>query len=223
MAARMNDTLAGSLRGLGSAWERVVVSVGTLFIPAVRGAVDGMTGFLRLLDKAAQTPFGAALLKIVSAVSLAVVALTGLSAAIWFFSSVGPMLAKALAPAKAALLGLGAPVYAVIAVLGLLYAAYRTNFGGMADYLHECWNKITLTVRGVLSVFRTLKDGSGEISGHGAGKADLGFQAGSGRGTRSRGQKGTLAVWHSASALSRRAGRGRRGGFQVRGLRRMDY
>lgn len=165
MAARMNDTLAGSLRGLGSAWESVQITVGKLFIPAVRRAVDGMTGFLRLLDKAAQTPFGAALLKIVSAVSLAVVALTGLSAAIWFFSSVGPMLAKALAPAKAALLGLGAPVYAVIAVLGLLYAAYRTNFGGMADYLHECWNKITLTVRGVLSVFQTLKDGSGEIRG----------------------------------------------------------
>ena len=165
MAARMNDTLAGSLRGLGSAWESVQITVGKLFIPAVRGAVDGMTGFLRLLDKAAQTPFGAALLKIVSAVSLAVVALTGLSAAIWFFSSVGPMLAKALAPAKAALLGLGAPVYAVIAVLGLLYAPYRTNFGGMADYLHECWNKITLTVRGVLSVFQTLKDGSGEIRG----------------------------------------------------------
>lgn len=165
MAARMNDTLAGSLRGMGSAWESVQITVGKLFIPAVRAAVDGVTGFLRLLDKAAQNPFGAALLKIVSAVSLAVVALTGLSAAIWFCTSVGPLLAKALAPAKAALLGLGAPVLAVIAVLGLLYAAYRTNFGGMADYLHECWNKITLTVKGVLAVFRTLKDGSGEIRG----------------------------------------------------------
>ena len=165
MAARMNDTLAGSLRGLGSAWESVQITVGKLFLPAVRAAVDAVTGFLRLLDKAAQNPFGAALLKIVSAISLAVVALTGLSAAIWFFTSVGPMLAKALAPAKAALLGLGAPVYAVIAILGLLYAAYRMNFGGMADYLHECWNKITLTVKGVLSVFQTLKDGSGEIRG----------------------------------------------------------
>ena len=165
MAARMNDTLAGSLRGLGSAWESVQITVGKLFLPAVRAAVDAVTGFLRLLDKAAQNPFGAALLKIVSAISLAVVDLTGLSAAIWFFTSVGPMLAKALAPAKAALLGLGAPVYAVIAILGLLYAAYRMNFGGMADYLHECWNKITLTVKGVLSVFQTLKDGSGAIRG----------------------------------------------------------
>ena len=75
------------------------------------------------------------------------------------------MLGKALLPLKTALLGLGAPIYAAIAVLGLLYAAYRTNFGGMADYLHECWNKITLTVKGVLSVFQTLKDGSGEIRG----------------------------------------------------------
>lgn len=165
MAARMNDTLAGSLRSVGSAWESVQITIGKLFIPAVRKAVDGVTGFLRLLDKAVQNPFGAALLKIVSAVSLAVVALTGLSAAIWFFTSVGPLLAKALAPAKAAILGLGAPVLTAIAVLGLLYAAYRTNFGGMADYLHECWQKITLTVKGVLSVFRTLKDGSGEIRG----------------------------------------------------------
>jgi len=165
MAARMNDTLAGSLRGLNSAWESVQITVGKLFISAVRGAVDGMTGFLRLLDKAAQNPFGAALLKIVSAVSLAVVALTALSAAMWFFSSVGPMLAKALAPAKAALLGLGAPVYAVIAVLGLLYAAYRANFGGMADYLSDFWNKITLTVKGVLAVFQSLNGGVGEIRG----------------------------------------------------------
>lgn len=165
MVARMNDTLAGSLRSVGSAWESVQITIGKLFIPAVRKAVDGVTGFLRLLDKAVQNPFGAALLKIVSAVSLAVVALTGLSAAIWFFTSVGPLLAKALAPAKAAILGLGAPVLTAIAVLGLLYAAYRTNFGGMADYLHECWQKITLTVKGVLSVFRTLKDGSGEIRG----------------------------------------------------------
>lgn len=165
MAARMNDTLAGSLRSVGSAWESVQITIGKLFIPAVRKAVDGVTGFLRLLDKAVQNPFGAALLKIVSAVSLSVVALTGLSAAIWFFTSVGPLLAKALAPAKAAILGLGAPVLTAIAVLGLLYAAYRTNFGGMADYLHECWQKITLTVKGVLSVFRTLKDGSGEIRG----------------------------------------------------------
>ncbi|MCH5277469.1 MAG: phage tail tape measure protein [Desulfovibrionaceae bacterium] len=165
MAARMNDTLGGSLRSLGSAWESVQITVGKLFLPAVRAAVNGVTGFLRLLDKAAQSPFGAVLLKIVAAISLAVVALTGFSGALWFFSAVGPMIAKALAPAKAAILGLGAPMLAVIAVLGLLYLAYKTNFGGMADYLSDWWNKITLTVKGVMAVFQTLKDGSGQIRG----------------------------------------------------------
>ena len=118
-----------------------------------------------MLRAAAETRAGQWLLQLAGAVGTALVALTALSASMWFFSSVGPMIARALAPAKAALLGLGAPVYAAVAVLGLLYAAYRSNFGGMADYLHECWNRITLTVRGVLAVFQTLKDGSGEIRG----------------------------------------------------------
>lgn len=165
MAARMNDTLAGSLRNMGSAWESVQITIGKLFIPAVRGAVDAITAILRVLDRAAQNPFGAALLKIVAAISMAVVALTGLSAAIWFFSSVGPMLAKALAPAKAAILGLGAPMLVLIGVLGALYLTYKANFGGMADALEDWWNKMTLTVRGVVAVFQTLKGGVGEIRG----------------------------------------------------------
>ena len=154
MAARMNDTLAGSLRNMGSAWESVQITIGKLFIPAVRGAVDAITAILRVLDRAAQNPFGAALLKIVAAISMAVVALTGLSAAIWFFSSVGPMLAKALAPAKAAILGLGAPMLVLIGVLGALYLAYKANFGGMADALEDWWNKMTLTVRALSPYFR---------------------------------------------------------------------
>ena len=165
MAARMNDTLAGSLRGMGSAWESVQISIGKLFIPAVRGAVDGVTVFLRLLDKATQTPFGAALLKIVSAVSMVMVSLTALSAAMWFFSAVGPMIAKALLPLKAAVLGLGAPFWALIAVVGALYLAYKSNFGGIADTLNRWWANTKLVVQGVIAVFQSLKDGSGEIRG----------------------------------------------------------
>ena len=165
MARRMNDTLAGSLRSLGSAWESMQITVGKLFIPAVRGAVEGVTGFLRLLDKAAQNPFGAFLLKIVAAISTAIVALTALSAAIWFFSNIGPMLSKAIAPALSALAGLGAPVLLVIGAITALYLAWRNNFGGMADYLSDVWKKITLTVKGVIAVFKTLKDGHGEIRG----------------------------------------------------------
>ena len=35
----------------------------------------------------------------------------------------------------------------------------------MADALEDWWNKMTLTVRGVVAVFQTLKGGVGEIRG----------------------------------------------------------
>lgn len=160
-----SKTVANTLQLLSNKLTNLAISVGNAFLPSIGWAAEKLGAFVDMLRAAAETRAGQWLLQLAGAVGTALVALTALSAAIWFFSSVGPMLAKALAPAKAALLGLGAPVYAVIAVLGLLYAAYRTNFGGMADYLRECWNKITLTVKGVLAVFQTLKDGSGEIRG----------------------------------------------------------
>ena len=73
----------------------------------------------------------------------------------WLCSSAAPALAGVLAPLKAALLGLGAPAWALIAVFGALALAYKTNFGGMADTLSDWWNKISLTVRGVLALTKT--------------------------------------------------------------------
>lgn len=165
MAARMNDTLAGSVRNMGSAWESVRITIGQMFLPAVRGAVDAVTGMLRVFDKAAQNPVGAFMLKLAAAVALGVVALTALSGALWFFSAAGPLLARALAPAKAALLGLGAPVWVLIGVIAALYLAYKTNFAGIADTLNGWWTRMSLVVRGVLAVFGSLKDGAGEIRG----------------------------------------------------------
>lgn len=80
MAARMNDTLAGSLRGMGSAWESLQITIGKLFLPVVRAVVDALTGLLRLLDKAAQSKVGAAVLKMAAALATGVVAVTGFSA-----------------------------------------------------------------------------------------------------------------------------------------------
>ncbi|WP_302554386.1 phage tail tape measure protein [uncultured Bilophila sp.] len=165
MAARMNDTLAGSLRGLGSAWESVRITVGKLFLPAVRAVVDAVTALLRLLDQAAQTPFGAALLKIVSAVSLAVLAVTGFAAGLWAVSKAAPFVSSSLLAIKTALLGLGWPVWALIAAVGLLYAAWKKDFGGIATTLSRWGRNISLVVRGVTAVFGSLKDGVGEIRG----------------------------------------------------------
>lgn len=105
----MNDTLAGSLRGMGSAWESLQITIGKLFLPVVRAVVDALTGLLRLLDKAAQSKVGAAVLKMAAALATGVVAVTGFSAGLWAISRAAPFVAKALLPIKTALLGLGWP------------------------------------------------------------------------------------------------------------------
>ena len=160
-----SKTVANTLQLLSNRLTNLAISVGNAFLPSIGWAAEKLGVFVDMLRAAAETRAGQWLLQLAGALGTVLVALTALSASMWFFSAMPAMLGKALLPLKTALLGLGAPIYAAIAVLGLLYAAYRTNFGGMADYLHECWNKITLTVKGVLSVFQTLKDGSGEIRG----------------------------------------------------------
>lgn len=160
-----SKTVANTLQLLSNKLTNLAISVGNAFLPSIGWAAEKLGVFVDMLRAAAETRAGQWLLQLAGALGTALVALTALSASMWFFSVLPAMLGKALLPLKAALLGLGAPIYAAIAVLGLLYAAYRTNFGGMADYLEECWNKITLTVKGVLSVFQRLKDGSGEIRG----------------------------------------------------------
>ena len=160
-----SKTVANTLQLLSNKLTNLAISVGNAFLPSIGWAAEKLGVFVDMLRAAAETRAGQWLLQLAGAMGTALVVLTALSASMWFFSALPAMLGKALLPLKTALLGLGAPIYAAIAVLGLLYAAYRTNFGGMADYLHECWNKISLTVKGVLSVFQTLKDGSGEIRG----------------------------------------------------------
>lgn len=165
MAARMNDTLAGSVRSMGSAWESLQITIGKLFLPVIRAVVDALTGLLRLLDKAAQSKVGSAVLKIAAALATGIVAVTGFSAGLWAASKAAPFVAKALLPIKAALLGLGWPVWALIAAVGLLYAAWKKDFGGIATTLSRWGRNISLVVRGVTAVFGSLKDGVGEIRG----------------------------------------------------------
>ena len=160
-----SKTTENALQLLSNRLTNLAIAVGNAFLPAIGGAASVLGGFVDILRAAAETKVGQAILQIAGAFGTTLAAVTALSAAMWFFSAVGPMITKVLLPVKAALLGLSAPVLAVIAALGLLYAAWRTNFGGMADYLSDAWQKITLTVRGVLAVFQNLKDGSGEIRG----------------------------------------------------------
>lgn len=165
MAARMNDTLAGSLRNMGSAWESVQITIGKIFLPVARKVVDIVTVLFRVLDSFAQSPIGATILKIMGAMAAAVVAVTGLSAGMWALSKIGPLIVKSFLPIKTALLGLGWPVLAVIAAIAALYVAYKNNFGGIADTLDRWGRNISMVVRGVISIFQSLKGSTFEIRG----------------------------------------------------------
>lgn len=165
MAARQNDTLAGSVRGMGSAWESLQISVGKIFLPIVRKVVDAITGLLRLLDSFAQSPVGAAILKFAGVLATAVTAVTAFSAGMWAIGKAAPLVGKFLLMLKTSLLGLGAPVWALIGVAGVLYAAWKTNFGGIATVLSRWWRNVKLVVNGVIAIFNNLKGSSSEIRG----------------------------------------------------------
>ncbi len=164
-AKAMNDTLAGSMRGMGSAFESVQITVGKLFLPAVRKVVDVITYLLRLFDQFAQSPIGAAILKAAAAFSIAVIAATALAAAIWAIGKAAPMVAAGFNVLKAAALGLGAPVWMVIGAVTLLYLAFKNNFGGITTTLKSWWNTVSLVFQGVVAAFKSLKGANFEIRG----------------------------------------------------------
>lgn len=165
MAARQNDSLGGDMRSLGSAFESVQLTVGKIFIPSMRSLATGVTSVLRVFDKFSQSKFGSALIKIAGALATAIVAITAFSAGMWAFSRLAPMVSSVFGTIKAAMFGLGAPVWALIAVAGILYVAWKNNFGGIATVVARWCRNIKLLFDGVCAVFETLKGTTGEIRG----------------------------------------------------------
>lgn len=160
-----SKTTANSLQLLSNKLTNLAISIGTIFLPAIAAGANFLGFLADGVRMVVETPFGQWLVAVLGGISTLLVSLTALSAAMWFFSAVGPMLAKAFLPLKTALIGLGAPFWALIAVVGALYLAYRSNFGGIADTLDRWWSNTKLVVQGVIAVFQSLKDGSGEIRG----------------------------------------------------------
>ena len=141
------------------------ISVGNVFLPSIAWGADALGTLTDGIRAVVETPFGRWLVGAAGALAAGVVAVTAFSGAMWTLSRVGPIVSGALAPVKAILLGLGWPVWAVIAAVAALYLAYKKNFGGMADTLKRWWKNISLVVRGVLAAFDSMTDGIGVIRG----------------------------------------------------------
>lgn len=164
-ADAMNDTLAGDMRGLGSAFESVQITIGKIFIPVLRKIVQAVTSVIRWFDKLSQSPIGKFFMQFAAVMASTIVGITAFAAAMWGLSALGGMASKVFLPLKAAIMGVSAPMLAIIVVAGLLYAAFKTNFGGIASTISDFWKKATIAVKGILAVFQNLKDGNGEIKG----------------------------------------------------------
>lgn len=165
MADKMNDTLAGSLRSLGSAWESLQITIGKIFIPVVRKVVDWFTSLIRLFDQFAGSKVGKFILKIASCLATAAIGITAFAGGLALIGKVMPFVTGMFGTIKAALLGLGAPVWIIIGVIALLYAAWKNNFGGIATVIAKWYRNIKLVFKGVCAVFDSLKGSSGEIRG----------------------------------------------------------
>ncbi len=141
------------------------ISVGNVFLPAIAWGANALGRLTDGIRAVAETPFGQWLIGAAGALAAGVIAVTAFSGAMWGISRLGPLVSDALAPVKTMLLGLGWPVWLVIAAVAALYLAWKKNFGGMADTLNRWWKNITLVVRGVLAAFGSMSDGIGAIRG----------------------------------------------------------
>jgi TP901 family phage tail tape measure protein len=160
-----SKTTANALQLMRNRFGNLSISIGTIFLPAIAWGAEKLGQLADALRWVVDSPFGQWLLKALGAVSAVVIGITAFSGAMWGVSKVAPLVTKALAPVKAAILGLGWPIWAVIAAAGILYAAYRSNFGGIADVIDRWYNNIRLVVQGVIAVFKSLTGSSFEIRG----------------------------------------------------------
>ena len=160
-----SKTTQNALQLLTNKLTNLAISVGNIFLPAIRiGAIalgwlaDGLRG-------AIDTPIGRWLVAMSGGLAASIVAVTALSAGMWAATKAAPLVVKAMAPIRAALLGLGWPIWALIAAGVALYAAYQSNFGGIADILNSWWRTISLVVKGVIAIFANLTGSTAEIRG----------------------------------------------------------
>ncbi len=165
MAQKMNQGLGPSLQRLWQQFGNLGEIVGGVFAPVVSLAAEGLSKVVLLLQEAAASPVGKAIIGIAGAAALAVLGFTAWAAASWAVASAMPMLTAALAPLAGVIASISWPIWLIIAAVGALYLAWRTNFGGMANTVARWWTNIQLVYQGVVAVFGSLQDGTGVIRG----------------------------------------------------------
>ncbi len=149
-AIRLNN-LNGSLNQLGGSFETVQITIGTLFLPVLRTLVDDATAVLNAfltLDPAIQ--------EIIVAVAGVAGLIAGLAAAFILLTPTITALGAAFGIILPLLGAVSVPVLAIIAAVGLLYAAWQDDFGGIREITAQVWAEIQPAIQNIQSLISQL-------------------------------------------------------------------
>ncbi len=83
MAAKQLDNMKGALTILGSAWEGLQITIGSIFLPVLTPLVRGITAVVNIFNTLAGHPIGKAVLAVATAIAGVVVVAGLFTAAMW--------------------------------------------------------------------------------------------------------------------------------------------
>lgn len=155
---KVTDTMSASLAKLKESFNALFITVGLMFTPVIKVAGNVMSKVVQIITAISKTKIGGTILKIIAAFS-ALVTVIGVLIGMFL------LLQLAIAPIMAGLAVFAAPLILITVAVTALYLAFKNNFGGIADIVSSAWKKVTLVVKGVIAVFQSLKNGTGEIKG----------------------------------------------------------
>ncbi|MBU0970150.1 MAG: phage tail tape measure protein, partial [Proteobacteria bacterium] len=165
MAETMNRDLGAVLALNGQRFHNLKEIIGNIFLPVTLSLATGLGTIIGLFSSLARSTVGKTLIGLVGAIAVGVIAITAFASASVLVTMALPFVTGALASVGAAFVAVSWPVWAIVAAIGVLYIAWRKNFGGMADIVSVWWNKISLVFQGIRAVFSSLNGTTGMIEG----------------------------------------------------------
>ncbi len=200
MARAMNEDLGANVQTMKQRMGNLAQLIGAFFVPIVNTAVQFLSWLALGFQKVAAAIGSNPVLKwtvqmtAVSGIALSLIGLYGaLTALLPLAITMTKGYAVAMWTAASATITAAWPIYAVIAALGLLVLAYKTNLLGLGDLLHafriiflvgiggtlRSWfGTVKLVIDGVRAVFASLRGDTYTITGDLAEKLKAGGLAG---------------------------------------------
>lgn len=155
--ATWSGTTKNSLQLVKNSLSVLGVTIGSMFLPVVNAGAKAFAWLVQVFIKIARSPVGAFLVKLAAGIAAAVVVVTGLMTA---FALLKPIL-LVIGSAFSAVFW---PITLIAGAVALLALAWKTDFAGIATTVTAFVNKVKLVFQGVLAIFKSLKDGRGELS-----------------------------------------------------------